>query len=1046
MEKLHPNKENFHTTQNNITQSRTTNCPRSDSDNIVSENKISHKSFYSSTQLEEYRFIELDSYICIPISIDKKPVISWKNVKETPKHLFKDNHNIALLTGNINGITVVDIDLPKPDKVELDGMKMIHDLFKQHNGGKCLDSPICKTQSGGLHLYFKYDADIKTTTGVNGYSIDVRNDNALVVAPPSVGEKGPYVWLDGLKLSDANLTGRLTDIPQWLKEWLLSSKPKKIGKVVIVKRPIRDNKHDNTINKEYIYIYDTNNISILLNKLPIKYLNNYNDWFIVTSCLKSENLFDVWNEWSKKYKNYDEVNNIDLWNSITPNLNINYLLILAKNANIDVNPNTIRFTKRINFLTSKPDLQINKQYVTKEDIIIDNTNKDTVFINTTMVRSGCGTGKTTFACSLINDLIINNNYRLLSLSVRVSLAYQQVSNFEKNKLAVANYKKIASNIELNKQKNLVMQIDSLIRLNINSWNNIVIYLDEVSCLFSYILTSTTLNTKRMRVFNTLCELLVKASKILVTDADINDMVLFYFNKIGIKYHLIENSYKNPIKIPAHEYSSKEILLKLIEHQLLIDSPVIVCFDSKKEMDLTVERMKKYCEDNGLKRQLNNFVIYSSTEGDEDDFFHINDRWKNKNVFMTPKITIGVDYANKIPRNVYLIGLGNSINVIAYLQQIARCRNINELHYYIANKYQPLRYKCIDSVKEHFKGIIKDYDNLHCASIMAVNTVNNDDDIDVIDIDDVDDLSDWHSVKSDHEKLKIIIDSGNASKDFTQGGCDWTLNESLFNEMFFYNEYYDNILRSAPREQFRWMLEDKNFEIVYNNDDVEDNNINDIAQLNKVIKERVEENHEQLCQRALYNKLSSLTENEKKIREDAVRRAKYLKIDFNKKVQKKEWEKFLTDDVEFTRHVAYKLLMGPENKLDSKIAAQLEKDYKITVCNSLESKIKLIKKVEGILKVKTLDIDTQRDMGRFNEEVKIDEALLKLIKKTFRSVKANDKIASSFEHLYYQLIQLYKNVLGNDICTYKQITFNNEKHKKFNMNGEVLNEYINLSEL
>lgn len=123
---------------------------------------------------------------------------------------------------------------------------------------------------------------------------------------------------------------------------------------------------------------------------------------------------------------------------------------------------------------------------------------------------------------------------------------------------------------------------------------------------------------------------------------------------------------------------------------------------------------------------------------------------------------------------------------------------------------------------------------------------------------------------------------------------------------------------------------------------------------------------------------------------------------------------------------------------------MDKDYKITICNSLETKVKLIKQVEKILKVKTLDIDTQRDMDRFNADVVIDDALLKLIKKAFRSIKADDKIAGKFESLYYQLIQLYKNVLGNDIFEHRVTKINNVHHKKYNMNIEVLNEHKNLS--
>ena len=1024
-------------------------CSNMNRDNNIPENKF--------TQIDSsYRFKDLDSYVCIPVSIDKKPAISWKNVTETPKHLFQKDHNIALLTGKINGITVIDVDQPKLEKKELDGMKMISDLLKIHNNGKSLDIPTCKTQSGGIHYYFKYDADIKTSTGINGYSIDIRNDSGIIIAPPSIGIKGPYVWANNSSLTDIELT----EIPTWLKQWLLlANKPKKLTSKIAVKENIQ---HSYKINKGYVFIYDTAKIIDLLNKLPNKYLTNYSDWFIITSCLKSEDLFVIWDNWSrgvyrqsngtkskraksKGNNNYDESNNINQWNSFIPTLNINYLYILAKKEGIDIEPNIIRSTKKINFLTAKPDLQINKQYIDKNDIVINNNDRDSMLVNAEIVKSGCGTGKTTFACASIGDLVQNNNYQFMSLSVRVSLAYQQVSNFSakgkgkgkgkkaKDKLIVSNYKDITNKKQLNEQRNLVVQVDSLTKIYPKSWQNNVIYLDEVSCLLSYVLTSSTLNGKRMQVFNTLCDLVTKASKILVTDADVNDMVLTFFDKLKINYHLIENVYKKPIKIKAYEYSSKELLLRKIEQQFLTNEPIIVCFDSKKEMDMVVQRMKKFCEDYGLTKQLNNFLVYSSTEGDDNDFFCVNGRWRGKFIFITPKVTIGVDYSNSIPQNVYLIGLGNSINSIAFIQQISRCRNMKGLFYYVANKYQYLKYDSVYDVKTYYQGIIGDYNNLCCENVSAKTTAKIEDDS-------------IHLERTDYEKLKIIIDTGNATRDFTKNNDNWVFSESLFNDLYFYNEYYDNILRSAPRQQFRWMLEGKNYEIEYNNEEIEEVEKADIIKGEILSKERVNLNNDQQSKRALYNKPTSLTVNEKKLREDAERRAKYLNIDFNKKVQKKKYEKYLTSDVEFTRHIAYKLLIGDESKLDSKIAASLEKDYKITICNSLETKVKLIKKVEKILEIETLDIDTQRDMGRFEEDIVIDDGLLKLLKKTFRITKADNKIANSFEHLYYELIQLYKNVLGNDICCFKKTKVNNINHKQFNTNLEVLNEHIELDKL
>jgi hypothetical protein len=169
------------------------------------------------------KYSEYDAFVCVPVSIDKRPIVSWKYIASTPKNIFKDCHNIAMMTGKINGITVVDIDNLKFDNDDINGLKKYEELLKKINNDVDLKVPTCTTQSKGLHLYFKYDQDIKNTSHLNGYSIDIKNDNALIIIPPSVGTKGSYDWKDNMSLHNTELR----DMPKWLKDWLMMSINKK---------------------------------------------------------------------------------------------------------------------------------------------------------------------------------------------------------------------------------------------------------------------------------------------------------------------------------------------------------------------------------------------------------------------------------------------------------------------------------------------------------------------------------------------------------------------------------------------------------------------------------------------------------------------------------------------------------------------------------------------------------------------------------------------------------------------------------------------------
>jgi len=70
--------------------------------------------------------------------------------------------------------------------------------------------------------------------------------------------------------------------------------------------------------------------------------------------------------------------------------------------------------------------------------------------------------------------------------------------------------------------------------------------------------------------------------------------------------------------------------------------------------------------------------------------------------------------------------------------------------------------------------------------------------------------------------------------------------------------------------------------------------------------------------------------------------------------------------------------------------------------------------ERKIKIKTLDIDTKKDIEKFDDTVIVDENLNHMIKTVFRSGRKTD--SNKYKYWYYQLIQMYKNVLSNDFFT------------------------------
>lgn len=96
--------------------------------------------------------------------------------------------NIAIVTGEISNLTVLDIDIGKGG--EESWAALIADTGEPQ-------TLMARTGSGGMHVLFKYNSALKTASNVLGKGIDCRNDGGYICAPPSRHRSGGYYeWLN----------------------------------------------------------------------------------------------------------------------------------------------------------------------------------------------------------------------------------------------------------------------------------------------------------------------------------------------------------------------------------------------------------------------------------------------------------------------------------------------------------------------------------------------------------------------------------------------------------------------------------------------------------------------------------------------------------------------------------------------------------------------------------------------------------------------------------------------------------------------------------
>lgn len=102
----------------------------------------------------------------------------------------KARYGLAIATGAISGITVIDIDIGTGKH----GAETWAALTKGPGEPVTLMS---RTGGGGMHAIFAYNSAMKSSTGTLGPGIDCRNDDGYIIAPPSPHKSGRrYAWID----------------------------------------------------------------------------------------------------------------------------------------------------------------------------------------------------------------------------------------------------------------------------------------------------------------------------------------------------------------------------------------------------------------------------------------------------------------------------------------------------------------------------------------------------------------------------------------------------------------------------------------------------------------------------------------------------------------------------------------------------------------------------------------------------------------------------------------------------------------------------------
>lgn len=543
-------------------------------------------------------------------------------------------------------------------------------------------------------------------------------------------------------------------------------------------------------NSNIKYFFTKDQVKSLLDKLPEKYYEEYQEWLYIVSILKSVNLPELLHEFSKKSKKYSKSETDKYYKLNKGIFNINFLVHLV-NKETKSNVPLFDLVKLYNPLENDINCDILKyenKYVFDLDYKGDQLDQK-IFdkYSTVIIKSTTGTGKTTATAKFCADEKYNDK-KILSIITRVSLVNQHIDSFNKEGIELIDYRTKGDLLN----KDLVICINSLMmisKLSNNDLKNYIVYIDEISSFLETLTHNNNLDANLKIINNTLMRIVKNAYKVIVSDALISDNVFNFLNNRDNKIY-VENTFKKYKNIPTYEIKKEDDFLMKLNTKCINNDYFLAAFDSNEK----ATQFYNDCLGNNLDKK-DKFILL--TADTKIEFNNASEYFKDKFVFYSPSITFGVDFSIDVAQDVFVYIKGRSILPSGSFQQTTRTRNIKNLYFYVNQDCKKPKYNNINDVKDYYKKYITESQQL--LNLCAYY--------------------------DEDDNLKII--------------------QNTYFDLYCYNEYVKDCYETNKYQHYKIILKENNFNII---DDSDDKNIKISKELNKKLNDSILDEDQKLLEK------------------------------------------------------------------------------------------------------------------------------------------------------------------------------------------------------
>lgn len=640
--------------------------------------------------MNTFKFIKLNQNTKTPIKGEY-----FKDTKQI-KEIDTNKYNVGLIAG-ANNLLILDVD-------EKDGGRLEWDDYLKENFEPYTMKQ--KTPNNGLHYIFKHHDEtytdeeneaiskLKNKSKYRNKGLDIRKNNGYIVFEPSTINNKSYKLMNDIQPQK---------IPLKLVNWLLEF----------------ESKEKEAINNNLVLLDNIDELKAILDKL----INvSSRQWFNITTAIKNllheyNNLDEddiklVWKKWSKKHDGYNKQNNLKIWDGITSNINMNFVLSQYNKKQPKENQiellGSFKLLEQLQKPENIPMITMNNKYIYDEHYKGEQFNKE-IFnkYDTIIIRSTTGTGKTSNTARHVEEYIKDHSeYKFMSLVNLRTLSHQHKQTFKN--INIVSYE---NKDELNKEdNNIVICLNSLLmyaKYNGDFFKNYIVYIDEITSFLNSLTHNDRLNSVLKPVYIVLMRIINNAHKVIVSDATINNNTFTFLNKRTNNLY-IDNIYKKYEGLTVYKMNDENDFLKKVKENVKKDKYFLFGCDSKSV--ITKYYLEVANKDNKHKQLI--------TADDKIEIIDASKEFKDKFIFYSPSITTGVDFSIDTPQDVFLYINGRTITPEASFQQLSRTRNIKNVYVYISEtESKPAAHNTLNDVKECYKkyGLSHSKLSLMCSS-------------------------------------------------------------------------------------------------------------------------------------------------------------------------------------------------------------------------------------------------------------------------------------------------------------------------------------------